>query len=380
MVVETIADEFGPELVLEIHDRSTGLQGFLVIDNTARGVGKGGIRMTPNVTPVEVARLARAMTWKTAIADLPLGGAKSGIRADARSLNREQKLGLVREFARALKPYVPKKYIAAPDISTGQEEMRAFAEAAGSWKACTGKPIDFMTGKGKKSGIPHEVGSTGFGVAYSAVVAADFAGIKMEQVTIAVEGFGNVGSFAAVKLEAMGAKIVAVSDSRGGIYEPNGIKTEELVRLKSAGKSVTDLKAGRIIGHRELFELPVDILIPAAMPDVITEENAPRIEAKVIVQGSNIPASRAAEEILHKRGVLVVPDIVANAGGVISSYAELKGMSIEAALALVEQKVRKSTKTVLERVASTGALPRDAAMAIAQERVTGAMGKRGTVF
>jgi len=380
MVVESIADEFGPEIVLEVHDRFTGLQGFLVIDNTARGVGKGGIRMTPTVTPLEVARLARAMTWKTAIADLPLGGAKSGIRANPKALNREQKLGLVREFAKALKPYVPKKYIAAPDISTGQEEMRAFAEAAGSWKACTGKPINFVTGKGKKTGIPHEVGSTGIGVAHAASVAVSFAGLSLSGATVAVEGFGVVGSFAAVKLEAMGAKIVAASDSRGGIYEPKGIRTEVLVRIKQQGKSVVDIGAGKRIQHSELFELPVDMLITAAMPDVITEENAPRIRAKVISEGSNIPSTAGAEAILHQRGVLLVPDIVASAGGVISSYGELKGISIEEALALVEQKVRNSTRTVLERSASSGSMPRDAAMSIARERVLDAMKKGRTVF
>jgi len=380
MVVETMSDEFGPELVLEVHDHSTGLQGFLVIDNTARGAGKGGIRMTPTVTPVEVARLARAMTWKTAIADLPLGGAKSGIRADPKSMDREQKLGLIREFARALKPYVPKKYVAAPDIATGQEEMRAFAEAAGSWKACTGKPIDFVTGKGKKAGIPHEIGGTGLGVAYSASVAAPFAGIDVKGSTVAVEGFGNVGSFAAVKLEKMGAEIVAASDSVGGIYEPEGIQTQELVMLKSKGKSVTDAKEGKRISHSELFELPVDILIPAAVPDVITEQNAPRIEAKLVVEGSNIASSPAAEKILHSRGVLLVPDIVANAGGVISSYAELKGYGVQEALNLVEQKVSKSTKNVLERASSANILPRDAAMTIAKERVLEAMTKRSSVF
>ena len=380
MVIETMSDEFGPELVLEVHDHSTGLQGFLVIDNTARGPGKGGIRMTPTVTPVEVARLARAMTWKTAIADLPLGGAKSGIRADPKSLDREQKLGLIREFARALKPYVPKKYVAAPDIATGQEEMRAFAEAAGSWKACTGKPIDFVTGKGKKAGIPHEIGSTGFGVADSASVAAPFAGIDLKGSTVAVEGFGNVGSFAAVKLEKMGAKIVGASDSVGGIYEPEGIQTQELVMLKSKGKSVTDAKEGKRISHGELFELPVDILIPAAMPDVITEQNAPSIKAKLIVEGSNIASSPAAERILRSRGVLLVPDIVANAGGVISSYAELKGYGVQEALNLVEQRVSKSTKNVLERATSANILPRDAAMVIAKERVLEAMTKRSSVF
>ena len=380
MVIETMSDEFGPELVLEVHDHSTGLQGFLVIDNTARGPGKGGIRMTPSVTPVEVARLARAMTWKTAIADLPLGGAKSGIRADPKSLDREQKLGLIREFARALKPYVPKKYVAAPDIATGQEEMRAFAEAAGSWKACTGKPIDFVTGKGKKAGIPHEIGSTGFGVADSASVAAPFAGIDLKGSTVAVEGFGNVGSFAAVKLEKMGAKIVGASDSVGGIYEPEGIQTQELVMLKSKGKSVTDAKEGKRISHGELFELPVDILIPAAMPDVITEQNAPSIKAKLIVEGSNIASSPAAERILRSRGVLLVPDIVANAGGVISSYAELKGYGVQEALNLVEQRVSKSTKNVLERATSANILPRDAAMVIAKERVLEAMTKRSSVF
>jgi glutamate dehydrogenase/leucine dehydrogenase len=224
------------------------------------------------------------------------------------------------------------------------------------------------------------LGSTGIGVAYSTFVAAPFANVDLKQATVAVEGFGNVGSFAAVKLESMGAKLVAASDSVGGVYEPKGIPTEELVRLKSKGKSVIEAKEGRKISHAELFELPVDILIPAAMPDVIREDNAPRIKAKLVVQGSNIPATPAAEAMLHERGILVVPDIVANSGGVISSYAELRGYGIEEALSLVEQEVTKATKTILERARSSGSTPRDTAMAIAKERVLKAMARRAPVF
>lgn len=355
-------DEFGPEKILEVYDPKVKMRGFVVIDNTALGPGKGGIRMTPTVTKDEVARLARAMTWKCALAELPFGGAKSGIIADAKKISKEEKKAIIQSFSRALKPVCPSLYVAAPDMNTAEEEMRWFAEANGSMKACTGKPKEL-------GGIPHELGSTGFGVYHSTLVAAEHIGLKIEGAKVAIQGFGNVGRFAAKFLSEKGAKLVAVSDSKGVIYNPEGLDFEKLAKVKDETKSVINYEPGEVLKGEEIFELPVDILIPAATPDVITEKNVDKVKAKLIVEGANIPIPHDVEGILHEKGVMVIPDFVANAGGVISSYVEYIGGTPEQMFKLVEEKIKKNTKLVLELTEKEKLKPRDAAMKIAKERV-----------
>lgn len=379
MHLEKFADEFGPEQIIEVYNPKAGLKGILVIDNTARGPGKGGIRITPTVSVEEIFRLARTMTWKCALAELPFGGAKSGIIADAKILTKEKKKELIQAFARAIKQLSPKKYIAAPDMNTGEEEMQWYAEANGSWRSCTGKPANYcikvLGGRWKKCGIPHEFGSTGFGVAHSAMVACESAGIH-KHASVAIEGFGNVGSFTAKYLSEFGAKIVAVSDSRGCVYDPSGIDFDELLKIKQETCSVANYKHGKTIKNEGLFGLSVDILIPAAQPDVINKSNVGKIKAKIIVEAANIPATPEIEEKLHRRGILVVPDIVANAGGVISSYAEYRGHHPKKMLETVEKKITRNTRLVLELAGKSNIKPRDAAMEIAVERVRKAMEKR----
>ena len=368
-------DEFGPEKILEVYDHKTKMHGFVVIDSTARGPGKGGIRMTPTVSAEEVARLARTMTWKNALAGLPFGGAKAGIVADDKKLSKEQKKAIIQSFSRAIKSVCPKEYIAAPDISTPEETMRWFAEANGSWKACTGKPADFCidTPKGKRCGIPHEFGSTGFGVFVSTQVAAKHLKLDLKGATIAIEGFGNVGWFAAKYLTEFGSKVVAVSDSRGVIYKKDGLDFKKLDQVKKEKGTVTEYGEGQILPAKEILGLEVDVLITAAIPDLIKKEDVEKIKAKLIVQGSNIPTTPETEEELHKKGILVVPDFVANAGGVISSYAEYKGKTKEEMFKLVEKKSRVNTEKVLKLSKQKGIKPRDAAMEIAVERVKSAI-------
>jgi glutamate dehydrogenase (NAD(P)+) len=377
MELEKFADEFGPEKVIEVYDARVGLKGILVIDNTARGPGKGGIRMTPTVDVVEVFRLARTMTWKCALADLPFGGAKSGIIADVKKLTQDQKKAIIQAFARALKPLSPKQYIAAPDVNTAEEEMKWYADANGSWKSCTGKPANVcmkIFGKeGEKCGIPHEFGSTGFGVAHATAVACKHRGIELNKATIAIEGFGNVGTFAAEYLAKFGAKIVAVSDSKGTIYNENGLDVKKLEDVKKSMGSVINYKPGKMLKNEEMFSLPIDILIPSALPDSINKGNANGIKAKIIVEGANIPMTAEIEQELHKRGVLVVPDFVANAGGVISSYAEYRGYNPKDMFSLVERKIKQNAKLVLDKAKKERMKPRDAAMSIAVERVRSAM-------
>lgn len=374
MELENFADEFGPEYVIEVYDKKIGLKGILIIDSLALGPGKGGIRITPTVDVPEVFRLARTMTWKCALAELPFGGAKAGIKASPEDIkNKERKKVLIQAFSKALKPVVPKLYIAGPDVNTTEEDMKWFAEANGDWKAATGKPANIcmkLFGKpSEKCGIPHEYGSTGFGVAHATVVAAKHIGLDIKDATVAIEGFGNVGTFASQYLSDFGVSIVAVSDSKGVIYNDDGLDIKKLYNVKQKSGSVINYKPGKVLSNKEIFELPVDILIPAALPDVITKDNVNKIRAKIVVEAANIPTTQEMEEILHKREILVVPDFVANAGGVISSYAEYRGHNPKKMFALVEQKIKRNVKIVLNRAKKENVKPRDAALKIAQERV-----------
>ncbi|RMD67157.1 Glu/Leu/Phe/Val dehydrogenase, partial [Candidatus Parcubacteria bacterium] len=366
-------DELGPSYVVQVYDPILQFQGILVIDNTNLGVGKGGIRMMPEVTPAEVARLARAMTLKNALADLPFGGAKSGIVFDPKK-HPERKKAVVESFAKLLKPLVPRYYIAAPDINMGEREMLWFAEANGSWKAATGKPARYCMQKmgargGQKCGIPHEYGSTGYGVAQSAKIAADFRGIPLEGATVAIAGFGNVGSFAFRYLEKMGARIVAVSDKNGACYHPQGISYQEAARLKTQGKSVARCRRAKQIPRDAIYELAVDFLIPAATADVIHEGNVNKVQARIIVEGANIPMREHLEYRLHQRGILVVPDIIANAGGVISSYAEYRGYNPKQMFATIDRKLSKNVQLILRESRRRNLPPRKVAVAIARRRI-----------
>lgn len=355
-------DGFGPEKIYEVYNPKVGMHGFVVMDNLSRGPGKGGIRMTPTVTIEEVSRLARAMTWKCAMADLPFGGAKSGIIADPKSMSKEKKKEIIQAFSEAIKAVCPDMYIAAPDINTAEEEMRWFAEANGDKKCTTGKPKDM-------GGLPHELGSTGFGVYHATMVALDHMGLDVKKTTFAIEGFGNVGIFAAKFLTEKGATMVAASDSQGVIYNPKGIKFAELEKLKSSRKSVVDYKDGKKLPSADIVKVKADVLITAAIPDLITIDEVDYLKFKLIVEGSNIPMTPEVEGFIHKKGILVVPDFVANAGGVISSYVEYKGGNEKEMFRLVEDKITKNTRLVLENAKKKNVKPRDAAVEIAKERV-----------
>lgn len=361
-------DNLGPEKILEVFDTKTGMHGFTVIDSTKLGPGKGGIRMTPSVTVGEVARLARAMTYKCALADLPFGGAKSGIVADPKKLSKEQKLDIIRSFSKAIRVICPKLYIAGPDINTAEEDMRAFADANGSWRACTGKPAN-MCMHHNKCGIPHEYGSTGFGVYHALLIAAKYASIDLEKATVAIEGFGNVGSFVAEHLAKDNVKIVAVSDSKGACYFGKGIDFQKLKATKEKRGTVTKYPECTVLPASEIIGINADILVTAAIPDLITDKNKAQVKAKLIVEGSNIPMSEDVERYFHKKGVLVVPDFVANAGGVISSYAEYKGFDPHKMFQIVEKKIKKNTGLVLKEAKEKKILPREAAMRIALRRL-----------
>lgn len=356
-------DEFGPELVVQTFDQKTKVRGFAVIDNTALGPGKGGIRLQPDVSIDEVARLARAMTWKCALAELPFGGAKSGIIQNP-SLSKEVHL---RSFARGLSGLLGTRYVAAPDMQTGEEEMRAFASEAGTPKACTGKPTDM-------GGLPHELGSTGFGVAQATFTALSHSGMDFSKTRVAIEGFGNVGSFTAKYLSEAGVKIIAISDITGMLYNPDGIDIPKLQGEMNAHRQIAKCSGGKLMKNTDLFGVETDVLIPGARPDVITAQNEAQVKAKIIVEAANIPVTHEAEKILSKRGVLIVPDIIANAGGVISSYVEFIGGTEKEMFPLVKEKIVKNTGLILKNAENLDT--RAAALDLARERIRSAMSKR----
>ncbi len=368
---EIVADEFGPAYVIEVNSSKPKFKGLLVIDNLSRGVGKGGIRMAANLTMAELFRLARTMTWKNSLFNLPFGGAKAGIVIDPQKVSLAEKKKIIQAFARELAPFVPKYYIAGPDIGTSEPEMRWFSEALNNWQASTGKPAGFcrvLNGK-KCCGLPHELGSTGFGVAVAAKTAVELAQINLRGASVAIAGFGNVGSFAAKHLEEMGAKIIAVSDCDGAILDYQGLPIKKLLKFVNQGKRVKDFPGAKKMPRDKIYELKTDVLIPAAISDVITEKNWRQIKAKIIVEGANIPIPEEVEEKLWQKGVLIVPDFVANGGGVISSFVEYKGGTPAAMFKIVRRKIEAATRRVLIASLKTKRNPRQVAFVLAKRGV-----------
>jgi glutamate dehydrogenase (NAD(P)+) len=367
-------DEWGPEKVLQVYDPDTGMKGVLVIDNTSTGPGKGGIRFAQSVTPLEVFRLARTMTWKCAAAGLPFGGAKGGIIADP---NKVDRVAWMKSFAKMIRPYCPSQYIAATDVGTTELDMAVFAHEIGDMKACTGKPAEV-------GGIPHELGTTGYGVSVALKVSLEFLQDskksidnsisskkeKREDTTVTIQGFGNVGSFTARFLDDLvGIKIVGISDVSGFIYDKNGLNVPRLMLGMRGKTKLSDLsknqqqddninkKSSSSYYHRydirdkdEIFEVDSDIFIPAAMGGVINDKTAPKLlehGVRIIVEAANIPTLPSADKYLNKNGVWIIPDFLANAGGVIGSFVEYQGRTEKEAFDLISYKIAKNVKQVL---------------------------------
>lgn len=352
-------DDLGPEKILHIYGPKTKLRAIVVVDNVASGPSIGGVRMASDVTTTEVWRLARAMTLKNAMACLPHGGGKSGILADPKTPEKEH---IIRTFARAIRNL--EEYIPGPDMGTDETCMAYIYDEIGR---SVGLPREI-------GGIPlDEVGATGYGVAESTDVAKDYINLDLKKARLTIEGFGNVGKNAAKFLSAKGVRLVAASDSKGTIYNPAGINVEELISVKENTGTVINYKDGEILETPKLLLISCDIFIPAARPDVINEGNADVIDTKLIVEGANIPITEGAEKMLHERGILYIPDFVANAGGVITAAVEYSGGTEEQAFDRIRATIRRNTKEVLDKVYTENLSPRESANLIARERVLKAM-------
>jgi glutamate dehydrogenase/leucine dehydrogenase len=297
-------------------------EGFRVVHSSKLGPSKGGIRYSLGVNLDEVKALAAWMTWKCAVVGIPYGGAKGGITCDPRTMSQGELERLTRSFTLAMRDvFGPERDIPAPDMGTNPQTMAwimdEYSKLAGvaSPAVVTGKPLVLGGSLGR-------VEATGRGVMVSARSAMAKLKMNPSTCTCAVQGFGNVGSISAKLLETQGVKIVAISDVSGAYYNVNGLDIEEAIAYVTENKSLEGYAAGDMITNEELLELDVDILVPAALEDQITEDNADRIKAKLIVEGANGPTASNADKILDAKGILVIPDILANAGGVSVSYFE----------------------------------------------------------
>jgi glutamate dehydrogenase/leucine dehydrogenase len=358
------ADEYGPAQISHIHRPGANLKAIVVIDNTACGPAVGGVRMAPDVSAEECFRLARAMTWKNAAAGLPHGGGKAVIFADPR-MGAEAKERLMRAFAGAIKDLMD--YIPGPDMGTDELCMAwvkdEIGRAVGLPRAVGGIPLD-------------EIGATGFGLAACIDVAREFIGLELAGARVAVQGFGAVGKHAARFLEQKGALLVAASDTSGTLADPSGLDVAQLIALKNEGRALRDHPRGAKLPADAILDVECDIWIPAARPDVVRAENAARLRTRLMPQGANIPCTAEAESMLDGRGVLVIPDFIANAGGVICASVEYRGGTQRSAFDYIDERIRENTRAVLEERQRTKVLPRAAAIALAGRRVRAAMETR----
>ncbi|MEV7465559.1 Glu/Leu/Phe/Val dehydrogenase dimerization domain-containing protein [Streptomyces kronopolitis] len=374
----SLVDEWGPEKIVVVSHRRTGMKGVLVIDNTARGIGKGGTRMSPGVTVDEVSRLARVMTWKWAAADLFYGGAKAGIVADPASRDKE---AVLRAFARALSNEVPRAYVMGLDMGLTEDDAAIIQDELGDRGAAVGTPEHL-------GGVAYDrLGVTGYGVAEAADAAARHQGLPLAGARVALQGFGAVGSAAARRFAELGATVVAVSTAHGALHDPSGLHLEALLaaRAEHGDRFVTHRPSGSALAAGDELTVDCDIVVPAALQDVITHRTAHEIKAKLVVEGANLPTSAQARTVLAERGITVVPDFVANAGGVVAAAfamdARYSGFRPETAgiFETVSAKLRANTVTVLDEARQQQVTPHTAGRRLAEARVRAAMESKGRI-
>jgi glutamate dehydrogenase (NAD(P)+) len=358
------------------------LQGYRVQHNAARGPYKGGVRYHHEADLEEVRSLAALMTWKTALVDIPFGGAKGGVRVDARTLSRNEKERLTRTFIEKIDTIIgPQRDIPAPDMNTNAEVMGWMMDQYGkkhghTLEIVTGKPIELGGSKGRNE-------ATGRGTVLVGCEAARDHGIDINGARIAIQGFGNVGSWAATFFAERGAKIIAVSDINGGITNPEGLDIAELTKYVEKKGEVADFPGTTNITQDELLQLECELLVPAALGGVINKEMAANLKCKMVIEAANSPTSPYADDVLRERGIPVVPDILVNAGGVIVSYLEWTQniqsvqWELEAVNTMLEKKIVPAYKHVLEVSKEDDVDLRTAAYIISIDQVARAAKARG---
>jgi glutamate dehydrogenase/leucine dehydrogenase len=352
--------------------------GYRVQHNDARGPYKGGIRYHPNVTLDEVTALAILMTWKCAVADIPYGGAKGGIVCYPNKLSFGEKERMTRRYTAMISPFIgPYQDIPAPDVSTDAQTMAwimdTYSQINGHQipEVVTGKPIQVGGSEGREE-------ATSRGLTFCVREAMKLKQIPEKGATVAIQGFGNVGGYAAQLLQENGYRIIAMSDSASGVYDPDGIDAAQARAFKQETRRLKGFPAKEIT-NEDLLALDCDILVPAALENQLTRENANSVKARIVVEGANGPTTQEGDEILNQNGVLVVPDILANSGGVIVSYLEWvqnlhrEHWKVEQVNTELEQRITTSFNDVVQESKALGTHLRDAANALAVKRVADAV-------
>lgn len=361
-------------------------KGFRVQYNDARGPTKGGIRFHPEETIDTVRALAAWMAWKTAVVDIPYGGGKGGVICNPKAMSERELEQLSRGYIRALGQFIgPEKDIPAPDVYTNPQIMAWMMDEFSTMQgynapgAITGKPIPLGGSLGRGD-------ATARGGIYTVREAAKHLRLDLEGAPVAIQGYGNVGYYAAkLSKEFFGSRIVAVSDSKGGIYSEAGLEPDAVLEHKRESGSVVGFRDTEAISNEELLELQVTVLWPAALENAITEENAGNIRAKIIAEAANGPTTPEADQILHQKGIFVIPDFLCNAGGVTVSYFEWVQnvcgyyWSLEEIQQRLDEKMTKAFHAVLEMQRQKGVHMRLAAYLVAVQRVAEAMKLRGWV-
>jgi len=348
---------------------------YIVLHCMVRGCGKGGIRMSESVSLEETRRLAELMTYKCALAKIPFGGGKSGIRINPATLTPDARRALLAEYVHIFNAYLQSgTYVPAPDMGTGPSDMATIYGYTHIPESVTGKPP-------RIGGLPGREEATGYGVATVVkAVANDILRKDLSEVTVGIQGFGNVGSWTARFLHRWGAKIVAISDVTSALYDEAGLPIGEIL----GGVPLSHASAPKI-SRDDLLFLPVDVLVPAAVESVITETTAPKISAKVVVEAANDPTTTEGDAILRQRGIPAIPDILANAGGVIASYIEwrqAKSGSLtekEETYAAIEKQILQAYKETVELARRENISHRLAAQVLAVDEVVQSMRDRGWI-
>ena len=369
------ADNLGPAKIIQVYEPTIDLKAVLVIDNIAMGPAIGGIRMAPDVSIDECVRLARTMTLKNAAAGLSHGGAKTVVYADPKA-PKSQTERLMRALACALRNFP--EYVMGPDMGTDEECMAWIKDEIDN-RNVTGLPAE-------AGGIPiDQIGAAAWGLRHAIEAALPHchcpAGFSLARARVAVQGFGAVGMNAARFLSEQKALLVGAADSQGSVYDADGLDVNKLIRLKETGQSVVDYPGGEKFDRDAIVGFDCDIWIPAARPDVVHEGNMHQLKAKLVVEGANIPLTQGAEKYLHEKDVLVVPDFIANSGGVICAAMEYRGKIESEALELIEKMIRSNTRLILEESRVKKITPREAAVNLAVSRVERAMSfKRWSIY
>ena len=358
-------DEFGPQRLFQYYDSRVPMHAVVVIDTLRFGMTAGGVRMLPDISLTEMIRLARAMTYKFAMLELPIGGAKAGIWADPQAGNRD---AVMAAFLRAIEPLTSAgTYFPGGDMGTASADFAALYARAGNVQDLGSQPYD---------GMLLEDQLTGYGVVAAARAAVEFDGGRLADMRVAIEGFGKVGGGAAKFFARDAARVVAVSTLRGTLYDQTGLDVTQLLELRARhGDAVVErYPHGRLLGREVLFALPVDILVPGARPDAINAGNVGPVSARYIVPAANIPYADGTVAGLHARGSVVVPDFVSNAGGVLAGVVGLRGGSAEEAFATVRERIEHNVRRVRARATAERRDPVSVAIDIARERLRDASG------